>query len=262
MSNFVRTVSKENNKKRRRTSKTVTTTKKLYGKLNNPLQETKFFKFKRAVISVGDPGETGISVFSDYALAINGTGLWDFGFTYQLSGVQMYLGGTSYRNFPMANYTDWTVLFDQFRIDAVDIEMIYNHTVGPAGQDVGGGNNAQVSMPIIYSCEDHDDMNASTQNIMVQRSGLKTFQVGNAAAVGNKMKWRVYPTPLETVWQTSILSGYERGSNKKWQNTAYPGTQYYGTKHFIDMIHNTGGNIVAGYMHFTFTYHISFRDVK
>jgi len=188
-------------------------------------------------------------------IAINGagSGAYDAEIYFNLSGFTVFMGGVSWYSYPMPNFTDFTNLYDQYRIDWIDLEFTLNSNNSSV-------TNPTLSLPRVFFVEDHDDVAATNLNSLQQYDNLKTWQFGIDSGVMKRV--RIHPTPLEMVYYTAALTGYQKGSNKKWINTAYPTIPHYGVKILIDPIVYTAGAIDLGYMSLTANYHITCSSTK
>ena len=211
-------------------------------------------KFQRTVISAGGSGDTGININSQIATGFFSSGSYDFGFTFSLAGVFLYLGGVYTASWAMNSTSEFTALFDMYRIASIDVVMTMNVDNSPNGAPT-------ISMPIIYMVEDFDDSSDVPLTSIVQYNNLKTIQCG-VNDKGSVNRFRIHPKPAETVWYTSVTSGYQQGTNKKWMNTNYNAVPYFGLKGVIDPIHTTAGSVSLGYLHFSFTYNLEFKGPK
>ena len=81
---------------------------------------TKYHNFVRSVST------TGNSLAYDEYLGFS-TAVKDLQFSFQLSGVTVYLAGVTWLQLGMPNYTELTALYDQYRIDWVECEFYFSN---------------------------------------------------------------------------------------------------------------------------------------
>lgn len=149
-------------------------------------------------------------------------------------------------------YSEFTALFDQYRIDQVDFEVSNLHNSSDATTNVS-------VMPTLMYAPDYDDASVpSTAGELLtrQRTQSWTFR-GN----GVPLKFSVKPRYLNNVYRDSLTSAY---------NVAAPGyldvdsnnVPYYGVKMWLQNCYITSPGGPKGEVHLRFklTYHLSFKD--
>lgn len=182
------------------------------------------------------------------------SGNFDLQFSFSLQKVQMYIAGATWYNWDMPSYTDFTNLYDKYRIDWIDVSMTFNsNTSTPAGGGV-------TTMPKVFVAEDNDDVSASNLAVIQQYDNLKIFQFG--AGDGVMKTFRIHPKCQEMVYYTAALTGYQPSSSKKFIDTQYPNIPMYGLKAVIDPIVYTAATQPLGYISMSFKYHITCESTK
>lgn len=152
------------------------------------------------------------------------------------------------------NYTDFTALFDQYRLDQVDIEISNLHNNADAG-------TAVTLMPSVTYCPDFDDGAVPSNSALLsqrQRTKQWTFR-GN----GQPLKFSVRPRTAAFVYKPSGTTiGYAVGTENTYVNVANNDVPYYGVKlWFSDMyISGTGSNVGETHLRVKCRYHFSMKD--
>lgn len=137
----------------------------------------------------------------------------------------------------VANYTEFTVLFDAYRILKAEVEFV------PQSSQLINSNaqntNAIVGeIPHIYTVIDYDDDNVPTFNSIRQQGNSSHFPVTQRAKrVVN------YPRVANSVFDTP-LSGYAVGQKGQWINCSYTGIKHYGLKALLEPTNAPTNDIV------------------
>lgn len=153
--------------------------------------------------------------------------------------------GASFRLSDLPDYSEFTALFDQYRVDWVDYVFICKQ------------NGASPAWPIIYFAEDHDDDTPPSLNEMWSKQDTQILQFGSNRTL---LKLRVVPNTTRNVYQNGVLNGYERSPVGTWVDSATPSVPHYGIKYFVSN-YNTVANPNAT-IQVIARYHISFKETK
>jgi len=140
--------------------------------------------------------------------------------------------------------SDFTNLFDQYRIMGVSMQCIPNV------------NSSFVGTPTSYSIfhyavDETDSTPPASKTELFQVAGRKTV---NTQGV-NQFSIRLKPKASQTYWQGLTASGYGTASSGSWVNTSSPGVQHYGLKWAWDCNSNPA-TIIAVFC----TYMLEFRQ--
>jgi len=174
-------------------------------------------------------------------------------FTYTLQGIQIRgssgLGYLASINLP--NSSDFTNLFDHYRIDKVELKLISTCT------DVGVTGTSSHMMPIIWVFNDNDDgLAPTTSSQFLEREGLRMLSFSDT----NIKNHTVYPRTAVQNYNGIALSGYGQGSKYAFVDCAYPNVEYYGTKLSYQAPGNVA-NINMATISFFVKYHMTFKGV-
>lgn len=180
--------------------------------------------------------------------------------SFSLQETIIYLGGTARWTVPTPNYTEFTALFDQFRIKTVDVMAIH----GWSGFDAGTGTVSTwpaYQYPSICYCADYDDVLDTGATSIQQYSSCKYIDFTAAKPV--KLLSFTPRTSVET-YRTAVTTAYTQGSPKAWIDIAYPNTPQYGLKLGLENSTLGGGpaSATVGSMNLIFKYHLEFKNPR
>lgn len=152
----------------------------------------------------------------------------------------------------LPNYTDFTSLFDRFRILKV-VTKIYLRT-GPDAQNLNNGNNSWY--PKFYWYRDVDDTSINTSiNSMLERNNVKVtvFDPKKPLTV------TCVPNTLVRVYESATTSSYSP-EYKKWIDCDNINTPLFGWKWAIDNIPSTVGNTAPYTFDFIHTFYFQTKE--
>jgi len=153
------------------------------------------------------------------------------------------LGGLAFQFNQLPSYTEFTNLFDEYRINGIKIQLIPNFT----GADLNPTTSA-VSVPNIWSIIDHDD-STSPANLE------ELLQYPNCRMTRGSRTHTRFFRPSCLIDVAGITTGVKF---KQWINLANTNIPHYGFKYFIDQM-NTGP---VGTWRVFVTYYFSCKGVR
>lgn len=147
----------------------------------------------------------------------------------------------------LPNYTDFTNLFDFYKIKGVKLKLI------PCQTSALTSSGTNYNLPrISYFWDYNDNAVPTTQNEMLERDNVRTV-------MGNRIiKTFARPCPQEPVFVNNLVTGYEQGSRNKWLNITNNNIPHYGFKIWYD---GDSSTIIQTYKIFA-TYYIALKDSK
>lgn len=208
-------------------------------------------------LTQGDNDTIGINTQSATGLTMNGVnyGVYDIEMSFSLSGgVQVLIGGANVDTYAMPNATDFSNLYEQYRIDWIDVMITFSNNNSSINQPTTG-------LPRIFFAEDHDDTSAVNMTGILQYDNLQQWQLG-ALDGSNTKTIRIHPTALQSVYLSAVSTGYQAGNKSQFISTAYAGVPHYGVKMVVDPIFYSAGSVAVGNLAMAFKYHLTFRSVK
>jgi len=185
---------------------------------------------------------------------VYGTGL---GLYFQLSGVLAsgnLVNPGLLNNIP--NYTEFTALFDYYRIRGVHIKLVYTNNVANTSAAVGAAAQA-IALPTLQCAQDLDDANAPlTDGELLQRPGVKLLQMGT----NGPLDLYVQPRYADQILTDAATQPAVVGSRASWLDSNFPGVQHYGYKMWLTGWPATP--LQDGYFQFFFTYDLEFKGMR
>lgn len=194
----------------------------------------------------------GINAQTGFVLNGAATNFFNMQISFALSQVYIAFGGTGALSIPVPNFSEFTALFDQYRIDYVECGFAFTAN----SQDPG----VTTALPIMWVAKDYSDANIAPIADVQQYKSAQCFQLGNPAPGGYKVI-RVRPTVDLQVYQ-GITSGFASANGKTWIETGTPDVPHYGLKCAIDSTLFGATNVQLGNLSMYFKYHLSFKNVK
>lgn len=176
------------------------------------------------------------------------------------AGATGYLGYATY--FTLANlnsYTDFSNLFDQYRINFIVMRIIWRST---ELSQLETQNNSGVGAPYVIHYVDRDDATppaSSAAGANEAREYAKarqwTFDTGKRELVV-----KLVPNNLTQMYDSSVSTSYTLAF-KKWIDMVDTQMPYYGWKAVFVLPQNTGST-TAAFFDIECTYYIQCRDAK
>lgn len=124
----------------------------------------------------------------------------------------------------LPNYTEFTTLFDSYRINYVSVKFVSG--INTANTPV----STQYTLPQIYLYRDYDDASApGSLNEVLQ---TEKFKVWNLAKTPN-FKMGLVPAVASSVYRSATQTAYNRRF-KQWLDCGYADVPHYGLKIFVD----------------------------
>jgi hypothetical protein len=152
--------------------------------------------------------------------------------------------------YDLAQYTSWTALFDQYRIDKVQVKFIPQGTV----VDLHTTVTLNAENPSIYLVLDFDDA-----TLLSSFAGVQEYDNVETTEGGGGFFVTIFPSVTPSVYSAGAFSGYavERAG---WIDCANASVPHYGLKGMIEALYpSSTGN-------FSWTiqakYYFSFRNVR
>jgi len=184
--------------------------------------------------------------------SFGGTGLPDIEFAFSLSSTFQYSGGTLLTTISNPGYAEIANLFQEYRIDSIEIQMIWSNT------------NSQISnsacAPLFNIVTDYTGTSSITQSQILQYDNLKVVQFGDSHN-NDRIVYRLRPVPSELVYN-GVTSGYIIPTVAPFINTSYTAVPHYGLKIFYDQMTGASPSVSIGIMSFYIRYFITARKTN
>lgn len=195
----------------------------------------------------------GVDTRTGFAINGTSTGLFNMQFAFTLSGIKVYLGGTLNTTLPLPNYTEFTALYDQYKIDWVECKFTFSN-------NNSSNSSPGTTLPIMYLCKDYDDSSTANVTDIQQYSTQQQWQLGNAHGRDGIKTINVRPTVDVALFQ-GLTTGYGRGK-PMFVDTSSPDVLHYGVKIAYDPINYPAASTLVGYLACTFVYHMSMKNSR
>lgn len=176
--------------------------------------------------------------------------------SFQLGQMKFWGSTGSNSQISVPNYTEFTNLFDEWKIDYVKVKIQFTNNF--ANTTAANPSYQAASLPLVLYATDLDDDVAPTNlDIMTQYQNLKTrvFDSNGPEYCQFKPKAQL-ATEAGNILATGYASNYGG-----WLNTSSTGTDYMGMKFWLDLSGTSTDNHF-GDMIFIVTYGLKFRGVK
>lgn len=218
----------------------------------------KFHKFVRSInngsTSVAGSQQITISNTGIITYAGTSTGTNTMQLNFALSGVNVYFNGVSTTALQMPSFTEFTSLYDQYRIDYVECQFISSNTNSSTG-------SVNTSLPIMYIAKDYDDSNAAAVTDLLQYSTCKYAQLGQRNNSDGIFKFSVKPNVDLAVYNGAV-SGYAR-SKPIFMDCASYNVPHYGVKLAFDGAAQSGATAAADTnLIMIFKYHLTMSHTR
>ena len=195
----------------------------------------------------------GVDTRTGWNLNGSTTGIFNMQFAFSLSGVKVYIGGVLNTTLPMPSVSEFTSLYDQYRIDYVECKFSFSN-------NNSSNSSPGSTLPIMYLVKDYDDSGVAGVTDLQQYSTQTMWQLGNAHGRDGIKSIKMKPNVDVALYQ-GVTTGYGRGK-PMFIDTSSPDVLHYGVKVAYDPINNPAASTLVGYLACTFVYHMSMLNTK
>lgn len=150
----------------------------------------------------------------------------------------------------LPNYTEFTALYDMYRIDKVKLTFMYSmNSAAYSASNVA-------CLPVLVYVNDYDD-------------GTPLSTGADYLEYGNVKKWRldkpltltVKPKVSMAIWNSAITTGYSTPKRNPFIDCANYGTPHYGIKFMIDPV-NPIPSVYLGKLRLYMTYYLTLKGTR
>jgi len=153
------------------------------------------------------------------------------------------------------NYTEFTALFDYYRIKCVHIKMVYTNNVANTTSAVGTAQS--IALPTIQAMFDYDDGNApTTEGELLQRPGVRLVTQGT----NGPLDFSVNPKYANQILTDAGVQPAGIGKASDWLDGNFPGIPHFGYKMWLTPW--PAATLQDGYFQFFFTYDLEFKGMR
>ena len=158
----------------------------------------------------------------------------------------------------LPNYSEFTALFDMYRINKIEITWIYDHNSGDVATSAGVAANANMGVPNIVIVTDYDDASAlSVINDYLQ------YEPCRICRLDKPVRHTLRPHTAVAVYN-GAFSGY--GNDRaRWIDCDSSAAEHYGCKWAVDatMCNIAGSAAVRiGTLNVYYKFFVDFRSTK
>jgi len=107
---------------------------------------------------------------------------YGIGFVWSLSEMIVTFGDSTHQSVSIPGATELTTLFDQWRLDRVDMQAIFSAT----NHNAVSSGSSTIVMPVIRVVSDFDDTDVSSSVNLLEYPQVRTIQLGNMQPRGVK----------------------------------------------------------------------------
>lgn len=161
----------------------------------------------------------------------------------------------------LVNYSELTSLYDQYKINFVELYVMWSPDYLPVATSTTPGERANLIPPClkIYHLADYDDDSAMSKQEFKERAKCKLMLLKPQ----QRKKIVIKPAVLSQMYETLTSTGYAPKFNVK-LDTADPGVPHYAYKFGVEVPEVVGGsdNISLGRISFEFRYNLTMYNTK
>ena len=161
----------------------------------------------------------------------------------------------------LVNHSELTSLYDQYKINFVEIYMMWSPDYVPIATSTTAGERANLIPPSlkIYHLPDYDDDSAMTESEFKERAKCKLMLLKPQ----QRKKIVIKPAVLSQIYETLTSTGYAPKWNVK-LDTNDPGVPHYSYKFGVVVPQIVGGssNLDLGNISFEFRYNLTMFNTK
>lgn len=161
----------------------------------------------------------------------------------------------------LINYTELTSLYDQYKINFVEIYMMWSPDYLPVATSTTATERANLIPPSlkIFHIADFDDSNALTKDEFKERSKTRLTLLKPQ----QRKKIVVKPAVLSQMYETLTSTGYAPKWNVK-LDSSDPSVPHYSYKFGVEVPAVVGGssNVELGHISFEFRYNLTMYNTK
>lgn len=183
---------------------------------------------------------------------LDGTGTTTFQLSFSPGSTDYRFGGVSVYTDALPNYTEFSNLFDQWRITRVMVRIDY-------GVDMFSNSGVSYNPPLVHHVTDYDDPGDLTLTAMMEYPQVRvhSFKQNGYTALTLGLS----PMPLRDIAGSGVATGYAPSSVSPFLRTAEMTIPHYGLKYALAGA-GASVNAVIGYFNIVVWYDLEFCNPK
>lgn len=221
-------------------------------KISRGMLSTHYHKFIRSC-TFGQSYVVGVDTRTGFSINGVSSGVFNMQFAFKLEGVNVFVNGVSSTTLALPNYTEFTALYDQYRLDWIECNFIFTNNTSSV-------NSPGTVLPVMYLAKDYDDTNVANYTDLQQYSTQTTWQLGMQHGSDGKKTIRIKPNVDVALYQ-GVTTGYARGKPMM-IDTSSPSVPHYGIKIAYDPVFTPAAATNVGYLTCNFIYHMTMAHTK
>lgn len=211
-------------------------------------------QFVRMASTIGGTNKIGVDLYNGFVFNGTNTLIYNMQMSFSLTGVQLYSGGGGIMSLAMPNYTEFVNLYDQYRIDWVEVEFVFSNNSSGVGTPT-------TCLPLIYLAKDYDNSGTAGIADLQQYHNCQMWQLGEQRGSGKRVI-RLKPSVADALYNNSaVTTGYGR-AKPMFIDTDSPLVPHYGIKLAMDPITPPGSTSLVGYLSINVIYHMTMNNTK
>lgn len=178
---------------------------------------------------------------------------YGIGLLFTLNGLILNVGaGSATANLP--NASEFSALFDQWRIKQVFVKYVYSNNVSTTASPT-------TFLPTLLVSNDNDDATVPASSAeLLQRPEHKIMQLGTNGNTNNIRIVPCKPNAVVSAFTGSVFSGYADATRNQWLDCNYSTIQCYGQKVWWDVERTTNSDV--GNLQLYVDFLLEFRGVR
>lgn len=176
----------------------------------------------------------------------------DLTFTTALGSASINISGTLARSVAIPNVSEFTNLYDQFRITKIRMRWWLSRNLS---------NTVAASKPLLHIVNDYNSTGSFSLVDVQQHQDMRSYQFKE----GSPIVWDLYPhMRIDVLQDSGVLSSSAYNIKSDWVDTSSPNTQFLGTQVFLNMMGDSSTFAVPypGYIFMEMEYYFEFKNVK
>lgn len=184
------------------------------------------------------------------AIGIDGFANFDMQLTFAPSATRYYIAGTSIYADSLPNVTEFSSLYDSWRISKITLRLDL-----PMGLQNSGLSPGSVIPQLMYA-PDYNDAGSALKSALLQYPQVAVHNFNKDGYT--PLMFEITPVALQEVSSGIVSTAYGALPHGTWLRTSQFDVQHYGVKMFFD---NYGTTHNANYpLEFTIWYHMEFTN--
>lgn len=163
----------------------------------------------------------------------------------------------------LPNYTEFTVLFDQYKINGVRLTITPFSSDSPVQLATVGGNSNQSVSGFLHSITDYDDntpVAASVAGINAMRQ-YESYRCSRLFKHGAVMSRYIRPHIAQSAYGASVFTSFQN-SGPKWIDSNSPLVEHYGVKGVFEVFEPVTGLNPFYWFKVEATLYMSFKNPR